>query len=230
MPGGCSVLQFQTIKWRVYMKIKIAVTLIGLFFLSCFIVIMQKGTDNPTLTELEKVSKWLSSSGSINADDRSFVSDWTRGSIDFAVATTGRSLADTEFQVVSDGLAQSIAHTVLETGGIPGVQALIEADINATVQGFKLERWHWPGTLYDQLPYPFGWGQDFVQVTGNTRMEYLKNMGVALMQTVAGLNRYLDRDTLLDTVSHWKMARDANSWVDDNLYRLFPETFEPAAK
>ena len=212
------------------MKIKIAVTLIGLFFLSCFIVIMQKGTDNPTLTELEKVSKWLSSSGSINADDRSFVSDWTRGSIEFAVATTGRSLTDTDFQVVSDGVAQSIAHTVLETGGIPGVQALIEADINATVQGFKLERWHWPGTLYDQLPYPFGWGQDFVQVTGNTRMEYLKNMGVALMQTVAGLNRYLDRDTLLDTVSHWKMARDANSWVDDNLYRLFPETFEPAAK
>ena len=212
------------------MKIKIAVTLIGLFFLSCFIVIMQKRTDNPTLTELEKVSKWLSSSGSINADDRSFVSDWTRGSIDFAVATTGRSLADTEFQVVSDGLAQSIAHTVLETGGIPGVQELIEADINATVQGVKLERWHWPGTLYDQLPYPFGWGQDFVQVTGNTRMEYLKNMGVALMQTVAGLNRYLDRDTLLDTVSHWKMARDANSWVDDNLYRLFPETFVPAAE
>ena len=133
-------------------------------------------------------------------------------------------------KVVSDGLAQSIAHTVLETGGIPAVQELIEADINATVQGFKLERWHWPGTLYDQLPYPFGWGQDFVQVTGNTRMEYLKNMGVALMQTVAGLNRYLDRDTLLDTVSHWKMARDANSWVDDNLYRLFPETFVPAAE
>ena len=133
-------------------------------------------------------------------------------------------------KVVSDGLAQSIAHTVLETGGIPGVQELIEADINATVQGFKLERWHWPGTLYDQLPYPFGWGQDLVQVTGNTRMEYLKNMGVALMQTVAGLNRYLDRDTLLDTVSHWKMARDANSWVDDNLYRLFPETFVPAAE
>ena len=133
-------------------------------------------------------------------------------------------------KVVSDGLAQSIAHTVLETGGIPGVQELIEADINATVQGVKLERWHWPGTLYDQLPYPFGWGQDFVQVTGNTRMEYLKNMGVALMQTVAGLNRYLDRDTLLDTVSHWKMARDANSWVDDNLYRLFPETFVPAAE
>ena len=133
-------------------------------------------------------------------------------------------------KVVSDGLAQSIAHTVLETGGIPGVQELIEADINATVQGFKLERWHWPGTLYDQLPYPFGWGQDFVQVAGNTRMEYLKNMGVALMQTVAGLNRYLDRDTLLDTVSHWKMARDANSWVDDNLYRVFPETFVPAAE
>ena len=133
-------------------------------------------------------------------------------------------------KVVSDGLAQSIAHTVLETGGIPGVQELIEADINATVQGFKLERWHWPGTLYDQLPYPFGWGQDFVQVTGNTRMEYLKNMGVALMQTVAGLNRYLDRDTLLDKVPHWKMARDANSWVDDNLYRLFPETFVPAAE
>lgn len=133
-------------------------------------------------------------------------------------------------KVVSDGLAQSIAHTVLETGGIPGVQELIEADINATVQGVKLERWHWPGTLYDQLPYPFGWGQDLVQVTGNTRMEYLKNMGVALMQTVAGLNRYLDRDTLLDTVSHWKMARDANSWVDDNLYRLFPETFVPAAE
>lgn len=230
MPGGCSVLQFQTIKWRVYMKIKIAVTLIGLFFLSCFMVIMQKGTDNPTLTELEKVSKWLSSSGSINADDRSFVSDWKRGSIEFAVATTGRSLTDTDFQVVSDGVAQSIAHTVLETGGIPAVQELIEADINATVQGFKLERWHWPGTLYDQLPYPFGWGQDFVQVTGNTRMEYLKNMGVALMQTVAGLNRYLDRDTPLDKVPHWKMARDANSWVDDNLYRLFPETFEPAAK
>lgn len=230
MPGGCSVLQFQTIKWRVYMKIKIAVTLIGLFFLSCFMVIMHKGTDNPTLTELEKVSKWLSSSGSINADDRSFVSDWKRGSIEFAVATTGRSLTDTDFQVVSDGLAQSIAHTVLETGGIPAVQELIEADINATVQGFKLERWHWPGTLYDQLPYPFGWGQDFVQVTGNTRMEYLKNMGVALMQTVAGLNRYLDRDTPLDKVPHWKMARDANSWVDDNLYRLFPETFEPAAK
>ena len=133
-------------------------------------------------------------------------------------------------KVVSDGLAQSIAHTVLETGGIPGVQELIEADINATVQGVKLERWHWPGTLFDQLPYPFGWGQDLVQVTGNTRMEYLKNMGVALMQTVAGLNRYLDRDTLLDTVLHWKMARDANSWVDDNIYRLFPETFVPAAE
>ena len=212
------------------MKIKIAVTLIGLFFLAFFIVIMQERTDKQTLTELKKLSAWLSSAGSINADDRSFVSDWTRGSIEFAVATTGRFLTDKEFQVVSDGLAQSIAHTVLEEGGILAVHELIEADINATVQGFNLERWHWPGTLYDQLPYPFGWGQDFVQVTGNSRMEYIKNMGGALMQTVAGLNRYLDRDTLLDTVPHWKVARDANSWVDDNLYRVFPETFVPAAE
>ena len=112
------MFQFQSIKWRFYMKVKIAVTLIGLFFMAFLIVIIQERTDKQTLTELKKLSAWLSSAGSINADDRSFVSDWTRESIEFAVATTGKFLTDKDFQVVSDGLAQSIAHTVLEEGGM----------------------------------------------------------------------------------------------------------------
>lgn len=89
------------------------------------------------------------------------------------------------------------------------------------VQGFGLKRWNWPGALYDQLPYPLGWGHDYVQIPGDALMEYLGNMSVALMQNVIGFNRYLNRDTPLDAVPSWKMSRDVNGWINDNLYRLF---------
>ena len=203
------------------MKIKILCVLIGLCCVGYLTVMIQEMTPTPYQLELKKLSKWLSRASSIISNDRSFASDRFRGSIQFAVATTGRPLTDETFQAVSDSLAQSPFVNVLDVGAIPGLDELVEAEINSMVQGFGLERWNWPDALYDQLPYPFGWGHDYVQVPGDTLMEYLGNLGVALMQNVAGFNRYLNRNTPLDTVPSWKMSRDVNGWINDNLYRLF---------
>lgn len=169
----------------------------------------------------KKLSRWLSHAGSIVSSDRSFARDRFRGSIQFAVATTGRALTDEQFQTVLDDLAQSTAVNILDAGAIPDLDEFVEAEINAVDQGFGLKRWNWPGALYDQLPYPLGWGHDYVQIPGDTLMEYLGNMSVALMQNVIGFNRYLNRDTPLDAVPSWKMSRDVNGWINDNLYRLF---------
>ena len=176
--------------------------------------------------EWEKTANWLSAARAINSNDRSFFSDMVRGSIQFAVATTGRPLSDAGFQVVSDGLAEDVANTFIRSGAIISPQDIIGEDVNAAVRGFGLQQWNWPGTLGDQLPSPFGLGQDFVQVTGDGRVEYAKNLGFALMQNVAGLKRYMDRDSLFDQVPLWKLSRNVNKWIGDNLYRAFPNTVD----
>lgn len=176
--------------------------------------------------EWKKTANWLSAAQAINSNDRSFFSDMVRGSIQFAVATTGRPLTDAGFQVVSDGLAEDVANTFIRSGAIISPQDIIGEDVNAAVRGFGLQQWNWPGTLGDQLPSPFGLGQDFVQVTGDGRVEYAKNLGFALMQNVAGLKRYMDRDSLFDEVPLWKLSRNVNKWIGDNLYRAFPNTVD----
>ncbi|MHC8316157.1 S8 family serine peptidase [Pseudomonas sp. LB3P31] len=181
---------------------------------------------DPSISELEKTANWLSGAKSINSNDRSFFSDMVRGSIKFAVATTGRPLTDDEFQIVSNKLAESVAQTVIDARAIVPPQEIIQTDVTAAVNGFGLQQWNWPGTIGDQLPSPFGLGQDFVQVTGSDRVEYGKNLGIAIMQNAAGLNKFLDRDTPLDINKQWKMARDINKWIGDNLYKIFPNSVE----
>ncbi len=181
---------------------------------------------DPSIPELEKTANWLAGAQSINSNNRSFFSDMVRGSIKFAVATTGRPLTDDGFQMVSNKLAESVAQTVLDARAIVPPQEIIQTDVTAAVNGFGLQQWNWPGTIGDQLPSPFGLGQDFVQVTGSDRVEYGKNLGIAIMQNAAGLNRFLDRDTPLDVNKQWKMARDINKWIGENLYKIFPGSVE----
>jgi len=184
---------------------------------------------DPSIPELEKTANWLSGAQSINSNDRSFFSDMVRGSIKFAVATTGRPLTDDGFQIVSNKLAESVAQTVIDARAIVPPQEIIQTDVTAAVNGFGLQQWNWPGTIGDQFPSPFGLGQDFVQVTGSDRVEYGKNLDIAIMQNAAGLNKFLDRDTPFDVNKQWKMARDINKWIGENLYKIFPGSVETPA-
>ena len=181
---------------------------------------------DPDNAELKEVANWLLAARSINANDKSFYSDMVRGSMKFAVSTQGRLLTDAEFQKVSDALAHDVIDVVLKAKKIPALKEIINVDVKLAVEGFGLQQWNWAGTLGDMLPPPLGLGQDFVKVTGSDRLEYSKNLGFALMQNVAGLNRYLDRDTLLDEIPAWKFARDVNRWIGDNLYRVFPNAVD----
>ena len=67
------------------------------------------------LAGTKKLSRWLSNAGSIVSSDRSFARDRFRGSIQFAVATTGRALTDEQFQAVLKDLAQSTAVNILDS-------------------------------------------------------------------------------------------------------------------
>ena len=179
-----------------------------------------------SIREWEKSANWLSGTRSINSNDSSFFSDMVRGSVQFAVATAGRPLTEADFQVVSNKLAESVAGTIIAASAIVSPQDLIEQDVSRAVEGFGLKQWNWPGTIGDQLPSPFGLGQDFIQVTGSDRIEYAKNLGFALMQNVAGLYRFLDRDSPLDEIPHWKLSRDVRRWIGNNLYRAFPNSID----
>lgn len=71
-------------------------------------------TDEVVKKELKVLSNWLGAAKSINSNDRSIVSDMVRGSMKFAVATTGRYLTDADFQIASDTLARGVIASVVE--------------------------------------------------------------------------------------------------------------------
>ena len=97
------------------MEIKILCVLIGLCCVGYCSVMIQEMIATPYQLELKKLSRWLSHAGSIVSSDRSFARDRFRGSIQFAVATTGRALTDEQFQAVLKDLAQSTAVNILDS-------------------------------------------------------------------------------------------------------------------
>jgi subtilisin-like proprotein convertase family protein len=182
-----------------------------------------KASQDPTaLAEMKSIATWLDAAKSINSNDRTFQSDVVRGSMKFAVATTGRLLTDANFQKASDDLALEVSTHVLGARGMPPIQEIINADVNSAVQGLDLQRWNWAGTIGDVLwPVLGGLGHDYVQITGDSKAEYSKHLVIAVLQNSAGINRFLDRDTPLDSYPKWKLAREMGKLLPDVLYRLF---------
>ena len=182
-----------------------------------------KASQDPTaLAEMKSIATWLDAAKSINSNDRTFQSDVVRGSMKFAVATTGRLLTDANFQKASDDLALEVSTHVLGARGMPPIQEIINADVNSAVQGLDLQRWNWAGTIGDVLwPVLGGLGHDYVQITGDSKAEYSKHLVIAVLQNSAGINRFLDRDTPLDSYPKWKLAREMGKLLPDVLFRLF---------
>ncbi|UQS89063.1 hypothetical protein M5C90_26720 [Pseudomonas chlororaphis subsp. piscium] len=182
---------------------------------------IKSSQDPAALAEMKSIATWLDAAKSINSNDRTFQSDVVRGSMKFAVATTGRLLTDADFQKASDGLALEVSAHVLSAKGMPPIQQIINADVNSAVQGLDLNRWNWAGTIGDVLwPMFGGLGHDYVQITGDSKAEYSKHLVIAVLQNSAGINRFLDRDTPLDSYPKWKLAREMGKLLPDVLYRL----------
>ncbi|NWA02804.1 calcium-binding protein [Pseudomonas gingeri] len=154
-------------------------------------------------SSLVKISNWLTAAESINKNDGSFFSDTVRGSVRFAGAASGKIIGDSEFQVASDVLANQVISDVLDRGGIPEAGYIIDADVQSAVIGLKLEKWNWAGTIGDFLPSPFGLGEDYVQVEGDSFSEYMKNLTEAMLQNAAGLSKWLGIDAPIGSVFEW---------------------------
>ncbi|QAY88987.1 hypothetical protein [Pseudomonas sp. ACM7] len=179
-------------------------------------------TDTAAAQELKTIANWLVAAKSINSNDHSFYSDMVRGSMSFAVVSKGRVLTSAGFQAASDSLAHEVAGHVLAGKGIPPLDVIINADVNSAVEKLKLNKWNWAGTIGDVLPPPAGLGQDFVQIAGEGRVDYAKNITIALLQNMAGLNRFLGSlDTPFDSLPNWKRARDLKEFLDIQIDRIF---------
>ncbi|WP_415766981.1 hypothetical protein [Pseudomonas sp. ZB1P45] len=179
-------------------------------------------TDTAAAQELKTIANWLVAAKSINSNDHSFYSDMVRGSMSFAVVSKGRVLTSAGFQAASDSLAHEVAGHVLAGKGIPPLDVIINADVNSAVEKLKLNKWNWAGTIGDVLPPPAGLGQDFVQIAGEGRVDYAKNITIALLQNMAGLNRFLGNlDTPFDSLPNWKRARDLKEFLDIQIDRIF---------
>lgn len=126
-----------------------------------------------------------------------------RGSMKMAAASQGRSLSDPDFQAASDALARTVIDDILQKEGVPPLDNIINSDVQSAVEGLKLNRWNWAGTLGDVLPSPLGLGGDYVQISGDTYGEYMLNLTVALLQNFAGLAKYLRVDEPIGTVFDW---------------------------
>lgn len=149
-------------------------------------------TDERVRQDLEAASTWLKSASAINRNDGSFTSEMVRGSMWAAVALSGGSLTDAQFQKASDNLASSVLSRTLFLGGFPETQNVLDEDVNSAVNEFGLARWQWAGTVGDILPVALGGlGYDYVQIPGETSTELVSNYGFSLIQNAAGIGRWL---------------------------------------
>lgn len=181
-----------------------------------------KGNRSEDMADLQAVATWLTTAKAINSNDRSnFLTDLVRGSIQYSVAKTGRPLSDDAFQVVSDKLAIDTISNVLKGGGVTSANIVTVLETKGMVKELKLEAWQWPGAIADMLPPPFGMGRDFIEVSGKTKTETALNIMSSMVSNMAGLERVINRDSVLDASPTWKLWRELNSFMADNRYRLF---------
>lgn len=174
--------------------------------------------------ELDRTANWLSVAISVNSNDKdSFFNNMVRGSIKYAVQADGRAMTDEDFQIVSDRLASSVAEKILSDQMILDSRKIINEDVNSAVKGFVLKQWQWPGTLADGWPVSInGLGQDVVQISGEGP-EYISNVLFALRQNIAGIYTYFDRNRPAEVDDSWKMARDIDRWLGENLFDISPD-------
>lgn len=75
--------------------------------------------DAQALDDLTTAQTWLNVAISVNSNDGQFPNQMVRGSMQFAAASKGKPLSDTEFQKGSDKLAWNIADSIIKNGGFP---------------------------------------------------------------------------------------------------------------
>ncbi|SEI22251.1 Regulatory P domain of the subtilisin-like proprotein convertase [Pseudomonas asplenii] len=98
------------------------------------------------------------------------------------------------------------------------------------VNELGLKSWQWPGAMMDWVPPPGGMGRDFIQIEGETTFEFMKNVMNSMLSNFAGLERAINRDSVLDSSPKWRLWRDLQQYIADNRYRLYEksEAAEPA--
>lgn len=115
--------------------------------------------DAQALDDLTTAQTWLNVAISVNSNDGQFPNQMVRGSMQFAAASKGKPLSDTEFQKGSDKLAWNIADSIIKNGGFPPINDIMKDDRDMTVDAFGLESWQWPGTIADTFPPSAGRSQ-----------------------------------------------------------------------
>ncbi|MGF6149387.1 subtilisin-like proprotein convertase family protein [Pseudomonas fluorescens] len=174
------------------------------------------------LVDLKAVANWLTTAKAINSNDRSnFLDDIVRGSIQYSVAKAGRPLSNEAFQVASDKLAEETIKNVLKGGGVTSANIITRLESNGMKNELGLEAWQWPGALADILPSPLGMGRDFIQITGETTTEFTQNVISSMISNMAGVERFINRDSPLDVSPTWKLWREMSSFIADNRYKLY---------
>lgn len=181
-----------------------------------------KAGDSANAVELQAVTNWLATAKAINSNDKgNFLNDLVRGSIQYSVAKTGRPLDDAAFQVASDRLAKETIEKIVRAKGVPSADIIGSLEADGMESGLQLKAWQWPGALADILPPPAGMGRDFIQIPHETSMEFMQNVISSMIANMAGMERVLNRESVLDISPSWKLWRELNTYIADNRYRLY---------
>lgn len=177
--------------------------------------------DAQALDDLTTAQTWLNVAISVNSNDGQFPNQMVRGSMQFAAASKGKPLSDTEFQKGSDKLAWNIADSIIKNGGFPPINDIMKDDRDMTVDAFGLESWQWPGTIADTFPPLLGGLNREVSTIPGQGETYAKHLRLAVMQNLAGVSRYISSFTELDMLPAWKYANELRRFAADNTYKMF---------
>ena len=105
-------------------------------------------TDMARSYDLLNLRNWLDRASSINSNDGSFSSEFVRGATAGVRARLGNPLSDSDFQDVSDSLADKVIGDAINGGGIPNLPDIIKDDVASAVRdtaegGLGLPPWGW---------------------------------------------------------------------------------------
>lgn len=91
-------------------------------------------TDMARSYDLLNLRNWLDRASSINSNDGSFSSEFVRGATAGVRARLGNPLSDSDFQDVSDSLADKVIGDAINGGGIPNLPDIIKDDVASAVR------------------------------------------------------------------------------------------------